>query len=191
MATVASLLRRWPRAAIAVALTGSWVASAGAQRPAEYQIKAAYLYGFGKFVEWPATAPAAAGKDFRICVLGDDPFGRLLDDVAAGAVIKDRPVTLRRIAQVSEAEACHTLFISASEDARLARILSAMQGWPVLTVGDTPEFAERGGMVGFSLEGNRVRFTVNIQASRDAKLTLNSELLRVAAKVLKSREPGP
>ena len=78
----------------------------------------------------------------------------------------------------------------ASENARLTRILTAMQGWPVLTVGDTPQFAERGGMVGFSLDGNRVRFTVNVPASRAAKLTLNSEFLRVAAKVLRSREPA-
>jgi len=115
-----------------------------AQRPAEYQVKAAYLYGFGRFVEWPAEAATAADGAFVLCVLGDDPFGRLLDQATEGGQLKNRPVSVRRIGRAEDAAECDTLFISASEDGRLARILSVLGRRPVLTVGDSPEFDLRG-----------------------------------------------
>jgi hypothetical protein len=161
-----------------------------AQKPSEYRVKAAYLYGFGRFVDWPTSAPAAGGNAFVVCVLGDDPFGRLLDDVASDAVMKDKPVAIRRIARVEESGSCHTVFIGASEEARLGRILDSLGERPVLTVSDAPGFAQRGGMIGFFLDDNRVRFTVNLAATQDAGLRMNSELLRVAANILKSRPPG-
>jgi hypothetical protein len=161
-----------------------------AQKPSEYRVKAAYLYGFGRFVDWPTSAPAVAGKAFVVCVLGDDPFGRLLDDVATDAVMKDKPVAIRRISTVEESGSCHTLFIGASEGARLGRILDSLGERPVLTVSDAPGFAERGGMIGFFLDDNRVRFTVNLAATQEAGLRMNSELLRVAASILKTRTPG-
>jgi len=165
-------------------------ANVHAQKPSEYRVKAAYLYGFGRFVDWPATAPAAAEKAFVVCVLGDDPFGRLLDEVATDAVMKDKPVEIRRISRVEESGSCHTLFIGASEGSRLGRILDSLGERPVLTVSDAPGFAERGGMIGFFLDDNRVRFTVNLAATQEAGLRMNSELLRVAAGILKSRPPG-
>jgi hypothetical protein len=157
-----------------------------AQRPREYQVKAAYLYGFGRFVEWPAAAPAATDGAFVLCVLGEDPFGRLLDEAADGAVMKNQPVSVRRIERPEDGAACDTLFVSASEQPRLTRILSVLDGRPVLTVGDSAEFARQGGMIGFSMEGSRVRFTVNLAAAQDAGLMLQSELLRVAAGVLRA-----
>ena len=170
-------------AALAIVAGGSLVA----QRPGEYQVKAAYLYGFGRFVEWPAEAATASDGAFVLCVLGDDPFGRLLDQATEGGQLKNRPVSVRRIGRAEDATECDTLFISASEEGRLARILSVLGRRPVLTVGDSPEFAQRGGMIGFSTEGSRVRFTVNLPAAQDAGLMLQSELLRVAAAVLRGR----
>jgi hypothetical protein len=187
---LARLVRLSSRIALVVVLAGKLAAQVHAQKPAEYQVKAAYLYGFGRFVEWPASATAAAPKAFVVCVLGDDPFGRLLDEVAAGAVMKDKPVSVQRISRVDESGPCHTLFISASEGARLGRILETLDHRPVLTVSDAPQFAQRGGMIGFAAEGNRVRFTVNLAAAQDAGLQLNSELLRVAATILRSRPAG-
>jgi hypothetical protein len=157
-----------------------------AQRPREYQVKAAYLYSFGRFVEWPATAPSGA-PNFVVCVLGDDPFGRLLDEATGDATIRAKPVTIRRLARLEDGVECDTLFVSASEEPRLGRILKGLEGKPVLTVGDSPQFAQRGGMIGFSLDGGRVRFTVNIEAAQDAGLMMQSELLRVAAAVLRRR----
>ena len=173
--------------AVALAAVGLLVPPVLAQRPAEYQVKAAYLYGFGRFVEWPAGAQVAVDGTFVLCVLGQDPFGRLLDEAADGAVLKNQPVTVRRIERAEESAACDTLFVSASEQPRMTRILSVLGRRPVLTVGDSTDFARRGGMIGFSMEGSRVRFTVNLEAARDAGLMMQSELLRVAAGVLRGR----
>ena len=161
--------------------------SVWAQKPGEYQVKAAYLFGFGRFVDWPPDTPTAADGAFVLCVLGEDPFGRLLDQATEGGQLKNQPVTVRRIARVEDATACDTLFVSVSEQPRLPRILSVLQHRPVLTVGDSPEFAKNGGMIGFSTEGSRVRFTVNLVAAQAAGLMLQSELLRVAAAVLQGR----
>jgi hypothetical protein len=179
--------RRTWAAALIVAAANALVTPTLAQRPDEYQVKAAYLYGFGRFVEWPQTAPATADGAFVLCVLGDDPFGRLLDQVAEGGSLKNQPVAVRRIGRPEDGTSCDTLFVSASEQSRLPRILAVLGRQPVLTVGDSLEFAQRGGMIGFSMEGSRVRFTVNLAAAQDAGLMLQSELLRVAASVLRER----
>jgi hypothetical protein len=179
--------RRQPSAALALAAALLLGLPALAQRPSEYQVKAAYLYGFGRFVEWPANAPVARDASFVVCVLGDDPFGMLLDQAAEGGLVKNKPVTVRRISRPEEGGDCDTLFVSASERPRLARILAVLGRQPVLTVGDSPEFTQRGGMIGFSMEGSRVRFTVNLPAAQDAGLMLQSELLRVAATVVRGR----
>jgi len=113
-----------------------------------------------------------------------------LDNVAAGAVMKLKPVAIRRIARPEESASCHTLFISASEDVRIGRIIEALEHRPVLTVSDAPGFAQRGGMIGFSSDGRRIRFTVNLTAAEDAGLMLNSELLRVAVTILRPSRPG-
>jgi hypothetical protein len=177
--------RRWT-VVVAVAAV-MWALPAAAQRPREYQVKAAYLYGFGRFVEWPSAAPTAADAPFVVCVLGDDPFGPLLDQAVEGGAVKNRPVSVRRIGRAEDGAACDTLFVSASEQPRLPRILEVLDHRPVLTVGDSPEFARRGGMIGFSVEGSRIRFTVNLDAAQGAGLMLQSELLRVAAAVLRGR----
>jgi len=178
--------RRW---ALGVATAAAMVCAlpAAAQRPREYQVKAAYLYGFGRFVEWPAAAPSAADGAFVVCVLGEDPFGRLLDQAVEGGVVKNQPVSVRRIGRAEDGGGCDTLFVSASEQPRLPRILEVLDHRPVLTVGDSPDFAQHGGMIGFSVEGSRVRFTVNLDAAQGAGLMLQSELLRVAATVLRGR----
>ena len=184
------LLRLLLPIGLVVATAAMPAGRASAQGTPEYQVKAAYLYGFGRFVEWPATAPAAAGDTFVVCVLGDDPFEHWLDNVAAGAVMKLKPVAIRRIARPEESASCHTLFISASEDVRMGRIIEALEHRPVLTVSDAPGFAQRGGMIGFSSDGKRIRFTVNLTAAEDVGLMLNSELLRVAVTILRPPRPG-
>lgn len=187
MAEVAVTFRRLRRLALAVTLVCASAVDGRTQGPSEYQVKAAYLYGFGRFVEWPASAPVMSGTAFVLCVLGADPFGPAIDEVAANAVMKEKPVRIQRISQLDESEPCHILFISSSEEVRLAKLLGGLNHRAVLTVGDAPQFAQRGGMIGFSVESSRIRFTVNLGAAKDAGLTLNSELLRVAATVLRAR----
>jgi hypothetical protein len=185
MAAVGRGVRLWPLLAAAVAVAAG--VTVAAQKPAEYQVKAAYLYGFGRFVDWPPDTPTAADGAFVLCVLGEDPFGRLLDQATEGGQLKNQPVAVRRIVRVEDASACDTLFVSASEQSRLPRILLLLAHRPVLTVGDSPEFAKSGGMIGFTMEGSRVRFTVNLAAAQAAGLMPQSELLRVAAAVLRGQ----
>jgi hypothetical protein len=155
-------------------------ASAAAPKPSEYDVKAAYLFNFGKFVKWPASNDA---RNFTICVLGQDHFGEALDRTVSGEKINSLPVVVRRIASVDEAAGCRVVFIDASEERRLATVLPILSRAGVLTVSDMPTFLDRGGMIQFQLVGDRVRFEVNLDAAERAGLALSSDLLKVATKV--------
>jgi hypothetical protein len=154
----------------------------------EYRVEATYLSNFGKFVRWPI----ATTKDlnFVICVLGNDPFGRMLDVAVAGEKINNQSVMTRRITTAQEASACRIVFISASEANRLAEILDELNNASILTVSDIPGFSARGGMIQFVMMKDKVRFEVNIAATSAAKLTLSSQLLKVAANVKGEPQPG-
>jgi hypothetical protein len=144
-------------------------------------VKAAYLAQFGRYVEGLPEEEKA--RPFLICVLGEDPFGAALDQVAADKVISGRQLAVRRIVSVGESRDCRILFVSRSEDDRLPAILKALEGRMVLTVGEGAQFTRRGGMIGFTSEDKKVRFVVNLTAAGAARLTLSSQLLRVAARV--------
>ena len=150
-----------------------------ASGPTEYEVKAAYLFNFGRFVQWPASK---AGGVFELCVLGPDPFGMALDRVVTGALVSGRTVRARRIASPDDASPCHIVFVSAQHE-RLDEALAVVGKAQVLTVGDSPQFLARGGMIQFVLEGSRVRFQVNLARAQSAGLVLSSELLRVATRV--------
>ena len=153
-----------------------------AERPSEYQVKAVYLYNFGKFVNWPADA--ARSIDFDVCVLGTDPFGQLLDATVSDSTINGKRVVAKRIARAQDASDCRIVFIAGSESPRLAGHLPVLNRLHVLTVSDNPHFLERGGMIQFVFDGDRIRFAVNLTATQEAGLTLSSELLKVATKVI-------
>lgn len=182
--------RRILRAGIAVALVILCCSPLfGWQQPTEYQVKAAYLYNFSKFIKWPANAPSANSDSFTICVLGSDPFGAVLDGTVAGEAIDNKRVAVRRVATAKEAAGCRIVFISATEDARLKPLLLALDKSGALTVSDMPGFTDRGGMIQFVLDGHRVRFEINLAAASSAGLSLSSELLRVAT-VVRQTPPG-
>ena len=155
-------------------------------KPSEYQVKAAYLYNFGKFVDWSATSTAYKDDSFSICVLGQDPFGAALDATLAGQTVGGHKAIAKRISGPDEAGVCRILFISSSEDTQLKEILPALNRSGILTVSDIPQFSQRGGMIQFVTAENRIRFEVNLKAVEDAGLTLSSELLKVAVTVRKS-----
>ncbi|HEY6769095.1 MAG TPA: YfiR family protein [Candidatus Sulfotelmatobacter sp.] len=157
-------------------------------RPTESQVKAAYLYNFGKFVRWQVER-IAKSDSLELCILGKDPFGPILDSTVEGQSIDGRKITVRRVANVSESMQCSILFISASEEGRLGGILSAAQRFGTLTVSDIPHFADRGGVIGFVLREDRIRFEVNRGAAEQSHLTLSSELLKVASKVMEKSPP--
>ena len=169
-----------------VAFPYSWAQS---PKPTDYQVKAAYLYNFGRFIEWPRVVTAKSGP-FTVCVLGQDPFGSTLDATMAGETIAGRNVVTKRISTPEESVNCQILFLSAAEAGRLNKIMEGLDKAAVLTVSDMPQFAQRGGMIQFVLEGNRVRFEVNLTATQHAGLTPSSDLLKVATAVRKNPTGG-
>lgn len=156
----------------------------------EYQVKAAYLYNFGKFVEWPSSATGRADRPFAICVLGDDPFGNALDSAVAGATIRGNNVVAKRISNADQIDGCRIVFISTSEIDRLPEVLAGLDKSSVLTVSDIPQFSQRGGMIQFVFDRNRVRFEINVTNAEDAGLSLSSELLKVAMRVMRTPRRG-
>jgi hypothetical protein len=168
------------------------ISSARAQeaRPSEYDVKAAYLFNFSRFVEWPAKTAETADGSFAICVLGRDPFGTALNTTVARETIAGKTVVAKQIISPQDADHCRVLFISSSEDRRLKQILDVLGTASILTVSDLPRFTERGGMVQFVLAENRVRFEVNSATTGRAGLILSSELLKVAVNVRTSTPLG-
>ena len=152
-------------------------------KPGEYQVKAAYLYNFGRFVEWPSASALSKGDPFTICVLGPDPFGAALDATLAGETIDGMSVVPKRVSRPQEAVRCRILFISLGEESSLKETMAVLDKASVLTVSDISQFTRRGGMIQFSLEGNRIRFEVNLTAAERAGLTLSSQLLKLALTV--------
>ena len=151
-------------------------------KPTEYDVEAAYLFNFAKFVTWPPNSLSQSA--FTICILGDDPFGRVLDNTVTGEKISGKRVIDKRIAHPQEALGCSILYISDSEEERVSRILTMLRDAPVLTVSNVPGFVERGGMIQFVLDNGRIRFLVNLEPTQRDGLALSSELLKVAVKVI-------
>lgn len=184
-------VRLFSRMAMAVALALAVASHLHAQRsgPSEYEVKAAYLYNFGKFVEWPAKG-AAEGDTFTICVLGEDSFAATLDRTVRAETINGKKAVVKPIGKSQDPLGCRILFINSSEESRLKQILTTLDRASVLTVSDMPEFTRRGGMIQFIVEANRVRFEVNLTNAEHAGLTLSSQLLRVAISVRRNSQPG-
>ena len=171
--------------AFAVTLIGNCNLSAQ-PKITEYQVKAAYLANFGRFVEWPGSAAVAKSESFNICVLGRDPFGADLDAALAGETIGSAHMAAKRISRPQDAVDCRILFISSSEVSQWKEISTALKTLSVLTVSDMPQFARRGGIIQFLLDGNKVRFDINLAATERVGLNLSSELLKLAVTVSRS-----
>lgn len=153
----------------------------------DYQVKAAYLYYFTTFVEWPPEAFARTGSDLVIGVLGEDPFGTILDDTLRGKSVHNRALVVRRFATIKEARDSHILFISASEQDRIPSILKALDGAAILTVGDLESFAIRGGQIAFHTRDKKVRFDINVAAVERSRIKISAQLMKLGRIV---RGPG-
>ena len=179
---------RFAAAAVAVlAALADAVAEPQAPRANAFQVQAAYLYNFGKFVKWPALAPANQTGSFTICAFSDDPFAVVLESALAHETVAGKPVAVKRVTRIQDASACHILFIGSARGKDLKGILSALDDESVLTVSDIPDFSKRGGMIQFFLDGDRIRFEINLEGAQKSHLQFPSELLKVAASV---RRPG-
>ena len=145
----------------------------------EYKLKAAYLYNFARFVDWTPAPPA----EFVIGVVGRDPFGSMLEETMGGKTVGGRPVVIRRLRSLKGMAECNVLFVSSSESKRWPEIFDALRNTRVLTVGETPGFASSGGMIGFTLERDKLRFEVNVAAADRGGVKISSNLLRLGAVV--------
>jgi hypothetical protein len=165
---------------------GLWLLLAGSSGPAqtatpsEYQLKAAFIYNFTKFIDWPPNAFEDDKSPFIIGILGEDPFGKFLDRTVSGKSINTHPITIQVFPNVGAATKCHLLFISRSEKDRLSEIIPKLQGTSVLTVGETEQFIKAGGMINFVEEAKKIRFQINDEAAKAAKLKMSSKLLGLA-----------
>ena len=172
---------------LAAALPGRWLAQAQESRPPDYRVKAAFIYNFGKFVEWPDAAFASTNAPLVIGVMGGDPFHGDCEHIVANKSINGHPVIVRQISHslnarqtpgYSDLKSCHILFISASGSDDLPDILDALKGANVLTVTDNLDhFATSGVIINFVMENQSVHFEINDDAARRAGLKISSKLL--------------
>lgn len=145
----------------------------------EYSVKAAYLYNFAKFVEWPAGT-VDPGLPLVIAVLGKNDFGAVLKQTVQGEKVNGRAISVLSVSRLDDLRYCHILFLGSLDKNRLAETLRATQGAGILTVGETDEFVQLGGVIAFVSEGNKIRFEINLGAARRNRLTISAKLLRVA-----------
>jgi len=175
---------RWALAALLACLAGSAAAQDSeyeSEINREYAIKAAYLYQFGRYVQWPQQAFDSADSPLVIGVLGDAPFGGVLEEIAGTKKIEGRSILVRKFASMADYTPCHILFIASSVSPReKTEAIRKLQGTPTLIVGEEPGFAEHGGMINFFLEENRVRFEINAEAAKHDQLKISSKLLSLA-----------
>ena len=146
----------------------------------QYRVKAAFLFNFAKFVEWPPQAFQSAGQPIAICVLGQDPFGSSLDEVVQGKAIGNRKFVVLEISSAKQCGKCHILFVSASQRKRLRADLAEIQGCCALTVGETEEFIDSGGMINLRVQDTHVHMEIDRYAAERAGLRISSKLLSLA-----------
>jgi hypothetical protein len=146
----------------------------------EYELKAAFLFNFAKFVEWPEAARPQAGAPFRIGIVGKDPSGGTLQTGLIGKTVLGAPIVVEVIERHEQALGCHMLFVPASERDLEAEVLKAVKGRPILTVGEREGFLLSGGLFNFYTEEKKIRLELDNESTRAAGLTVSSKLLRLA-----------
>jgi hypothetical protein len=177
--------RRTP--GLSLASVAAWIILAAGVSPCradssparEYVVKAAFLYNFSQFVQWPGDAFPDANSPFVIGVIGDDPFGGALEQAVRDKKVAAHPIVVEHYRDVSEMKPCHIVYVGASESGNTAEILQKTGG-TTLTVGDYDGFTAKGGAFRFLLEENRVRFEVNIDVVKKLRLTISAKLLKLA-----------
>jgi hypothetical protein len=180
-------VRRRIAAAACMAVSLVVCAAPAAQTPAEDEVRAAFLYNFTKFVEWPSPPGQKSAEPFRMCVVADADFTRVVDAIIRGETVLGRPLVLATPATPEVARTCQMLYVAQGERERGTRLVAAVRDLPVLTVSDAPRFLASGGAIQFVLDNRRVRFDINLAAAERARLRVSSNLLRVARNITPNR----
>lgn len=163
-----------------VLVSQGWAQSADPSDSSEYLIKAGFIYNFAKLVEWPANSFVQPDSPIVIGILGTDPFGTIIDRTVGDKKIGGHGFVVKRLKWGMDFRDCQILFVSSSEYARTDEIVRAVRGLPILTIGEMPGFASRGGIINLTLENDKVRFEVNVDAAKQANLNISSRLLALA-----------
>jgi YfiR/HmsC-like len=166
------------------------LASTQTSSASEYQVKAAFLFHFAQFVEWPEETFKESNSPLTYCTIGEDPFHGSLDAALNGKAIGARTLRVLHFKQPQDIRGRQVLFVGALERRLLPAIPGAARGNSALTVGESEHFAQEGGMIGFLLEENKVRFEVNLEAAQNVNLKISSRLLALAKSVVGGRR-GP
>jgi hypothetical protein len=151
----------------------------------EYQLKAAFLYNFTKFVEWSSPSLATPGSPITIGVFGTNPFGEELENIVRNRKVNGHGIIVKRVQTVAGVRGVHLLFVPASEDARLLEVRESLQDSNTVTVGESDAFARSGGMITFVIDGDRVRFDINIAAANASSVKLSAQLQKLARSIRK------
>lgn len=150
----------------------------------EYNVKAAYLYSFGRYIQWPENAFSPTEDAFVICVFVEDPFGEVLNVIAKTKTIQGHRIVVQKISSVEALTHCHILFVPRTiQPEQQLQIISKLQEKPILLVGESPGFTKNGGCVNFYLDGDQVRFEINADVIRQKKLHIDAKLLNLGKKV--------
>jgi hypothetical protein len=155
----------------------------GQSTPDEYQVKAAFLFHFAQFLDWPSDSLNVADPSLRLCIFDDEPRRQELQSTIEGKPIGARAFHVRLISQQQEIQGCNILFLSRDEARRQSPVLKSLRGMPVLTVGETSNFLSDGGMIRFHIEEGKIRFNINLEAAESSHLQISSRLLLLATSV--------
>jgi YfiR/HmsC-like len=150
----------------------------------EYRLKAAFLFHFTQLIDWPPGAFGSDSDPVTLCTVGEDPFHGDLDAAVEGKSMGARPLRVRHFKQPADIQGCQLLFVGNRDSARTSALLLGLKDSPVLTVGETDDFVKEGGMIGFFIENDKIRFDINLQSAEHAKLRISSRLLLLARKVI-------
>jgi hypothetical protein len=175
-----ALLGRRPRLAVALALTLAIPAAVPAQGANEYEIKAAFLFNFTRFVDWPLSSESGP---FCIGIVGADPFAGALEQAVKGRLAGGHAITVEHFKLGEESAACQIVFISGADARKIRAALGRLQHASVLTVGEGPGFCHSGGVIALEVEDNKVRLDINPDAAQRAHLQISSKLLTLATLV--------
>ena len=202
---------KWLFVPLVVLLGCLWVSNAYPETKSaqyqEYEVKAAFIYNFLKFVDWPEEKMTKNGNQIIIGIIGEDPFGQAVD-IFKDKTVENRTLTIKRfegLRQLKETaekdksaneklealKTCHLLFICPSERKQIREIIDFVGQNGVLTVGDTDEIIKSGGIIGFVMEDNKIRFDINLTAAEKTGLKIRSQLLRLAKRVIKDESNPP
>jgi hypothetical protein len=163
------------------------LAAAPDQPTDEYQVKAAFIYNFAKFIQWPPSTFQNANEPFAICIMGQDPFARSLEDTVAGRAIEGHPLSVHHISGLKQVAGCQIVFIGSAENKRSLPALDEIRTPGILTIGESDSTGASGVIINFRLDGNKVRFDIDLVAADREKLRISSRLLSLAHLVESNR----